>query len=423
MTSSIARSGLPPSGSRRLRLGKLGNLARRGAPVGCKSGTASLRRKQVFLVLLFAGFSAMPAAAQYSPYAARSTTTSAASVEVDLSVLDEPAPPVKTRGLKLRPPTTTQAQHEPTPPPHDRIVLVKPTGQTAALASNKSRPRSTERSVKVAGLPPHHRHGHAKTQLAERSGTTRQAHGEVRHAAPSVPIEQATATLPKAAPHGAVKGKSIVTPNPDPGATQLAANTPQPGNNPPEKPQDKPQASAPRSTAPAGKAVPVQQAAAPRPAPPAAAPQPQTPPVVAAQGSAPAPQPAPSTTGSAPPPASTTAIPGDQLASLPEPGVSRLLFAAGATDVPDTAKAQLVSLAKDLGGRASLRLQLSAYAGGTPDSASPARRLSLARALAVRSFLVDQGIHSSRIDVRALGNSTASGSGPADRVDIAVIDR
>jgi len=44
------------------------------------------------------------------------------------------------------------------------------------------------------------------------------------------------------------------------------------------------------------------------------------------------------------------------------------------------------------------------------------RRLSLSRALAVRAFLIDQGVRSTRLDVRALGDKT--GDGPADRVDI-----
>ncbi|MEJ0067668.1 MAG: OmpA family protein [Pseudomonadota bacterium] len=61
------------------------------------------------------------------------------------------------------------------------------------------------------------------------------------------------------------------------------------------------------------------------------------------------------------------------------------------------------------------RIQLLAYADGTPESESQARRLSLSRALAVRSFLIEQGIRSTRVNVQALGIKTAGG--PADRVD------
>jgi len=61
-----------------------------------------------------------------------------------------------------------------------------------------------------------------------------------------------------------------------------------------------------------------------------------------------------------------------------------------------------------------------AYAGGGGD-ASKARRLSLSRALAVRTYLIEQGIGSTRIDVRALGN--AAEGGPPDRVDLLMLSR
>jgi outer membrane protein OmpA-like peptidoglycan-associated protein len=64
------------------------------------------------------------------------------------------------------------------------------------------------------------------------------------------------------------------------------------------------------------------------------------------------------------------------------------------------------------------RVQLEAY-GGTPgDKSSDARRLSLKRALAVRQLLIDNGVPSSRIDVRAMGG--ADDKGPTDRVDVFV---
>jgi hypothetical protein len=63
-----------------------------------------------------------------------------------------------------------------------------------------------------------------------------------------------------------------------------------------------------------------------------------------------------------------------------------------------------------------LRLELLAYAAGTEDQANRARRLSLSRALAVRAFLINEGVRSTRMDVRALGNNVDGE--PADRVDI-----
>ena len=62
-----------------------------------------------------------------------------------------------------------------------------------------------------------------------------------------------------------------------------------------------------------------------------------------------------------------------------------------------------------------------AYARSENLSASRARRLSLSRALAVRSFLIAKGIRSTRIDVRALGRK--SGTEPANRVDVNIMER
>jgi outer membrane protein OmpA-like peptidoglycan-associated protein len=67
------------------------------------------------------------------------------------------------------------------------------------------------------------------------------------------------------------------------------------------------------------------------------------------------------------------------------------------------------------------RLQLKAYAEATGNDTSKARRLSLSRALAVRSFLIENGLRSTRIDVRALG--IARDGGAPDRVDIVTLER
>ena len=68
------------------------------------------------------------------------------------------------------------------------------------------------------------------------------------------------------------------------------------------------------------------------------------------------------------------------------------------------------------------RLQIRAYAASTvSDGGSGARRLSLTRALAVRQYLIDKGIRSTRIDVRALGAPTDGST--ADRVEVAPVGR
>ena len=96
-------------------------------------------------------------------------------------------------------------------------------------------------------------------------------------------------------------------------------------------------------------------------------------------------------------------------------------FGAGESALPQSAQAPLATLAAALDQDETLRLQLRAYAGGDADSASHARRLSLSRALAVRSELIEQGVRSTRIDVRALGNKSENGS--SDRVDVILVQR
>jgi len=65
-----------------------------------------------------------------------------------------------------------------------------------------------------------------------------------------------------------------------------------------------------------------------------------------------------------------------------------------------------------------MRLQLKGYAGSAKGSPSQARRVSLFRALSVRTYLMKQGVRSTRMDVRALGNKVKKGK--LDRVDIEV---
>jgi len=86
--------------------------------------------------------------------------------------------------------------------------------------------------------------------------------------------------------------------------------------------------------------------------------------------------------------------------------------------LPTEAELVLTKIAA-LVGNSDRRLQLNAYAGGTPETVGAARRLSLSRALAVRSFLIEAGVRSTRIDVRALG--LADDDGPPERVDILLL--
>jgi outer membrane protein OmpA-like peptidoglycan-associated protein len=99
----------------------------------------------------------------------------------------------------------------------------------------------------------------------------------------------------------------------------------------------------------------------------------------------------------------------------------RLGFKSGQAKLAAPVVQQLDGVIRQLAKETSLRLQLLAYADGAATSGSQARRLSLSRALAVRSYLIEKGIRSTRIDVRALG-SQVKGS-PADRVDLIITNR
>ncbi len=99
----------------------------------------------------------------------------------------------------------------------------------------------------------------------------------------------------------------------------------------------------------------------------------------------------------------------------------RVVFGATASKLPAAAKNDLKALAKKMKGKDNFRLQLMAYAGGKSLSASKARRMSLSRALSVRSFLIENGVRSTRIDVRALGSKTTEK--PLNRVDVNIVER
>ena len=110
----------------------------------------------------------------------------------------------------------------------------------------------------------------------------------------------------------------------------------------------------------------------------------------------------------------------DRSAGGPD-GSIRIFFDGGSSDIPTDALGQITAIVNALANDPTQRLQLKAYAAAGADSASLARRLSLTRALTVRSVLIEQGVRSTRIDVRALGGKDA-GDTP-DRVDIFIIKR
>jgi outer membrane protein OmpA-like peptidoglycan-associated protein len=173
----------------------------------------------------------------------------------------------------------------------------------------------------------------------------------------------------------------------------------------------------PNSTA--GKSAPVQASSQP----PAAFSPPQEAP--ARQASLPPP-------ASTAPPAATTPAPVTETPSVPPPAsatgpavntaAERILFRPDDANLADDAKQELDRLAARLGSDGRLYVQLVAYASGSGGDASQARRLSLSRALAARSYLVDHGVEIKQIDVRPLGNKSEPGALP-DRIDLVVTQR
>jgi outer membrane protein OmpA-like peptidoglycan-associated protein len=184
----------------------------------------------------------------------------------------------------------------------------------------------------------------------------------------------------------------------------------------------------------AAKEAPAAEPPAPPPPPPpeakpakgngaeAVAPPPPAPESKSANGK---PAEAPPAAEGVPPPPAAESKPAE-VATLPPPGQAvatekpiAVGFAVGSAAIADQAKQTLAEIAQTLNANSELRLQIVAYASGNEDNASQARRLSLSRALAVRSLLIDSGVRSTRMDVRALGNKFDAG--PGDRVDLTVV--
>ena len=201
------------------------------------------------------------------------------------------------------------------------------------------------------------------------------------------------------------------------------------------KPVKKPRTAQAQAPAPAPSAAP---APAPAPVPTPAAPggqakpgtvkkpaTPAKPPAAESAAAVPvAPKPA---AGTAKPPATATApaqatgtAEANANPSIPDSiaPATRLSFAAGSEEMDAAASALVDALVAENGSGARV-VQVRAYAAGSGETNSAARRLSLKRAVAVRSYMIHKGMQAARIDVRALG--PAPDAGPADRVDIVIM--
>jgi outer membrane protein OmpA-like peptidoglycan-associated protein len=128
--------------------------------------------------------------------------------------------------------------------------------------------------------------------------------------------------------------------------------------------------------------------------------------------------PPPATAPAAPPPPPPVADSATSAATATGTGL-RVTFGTGESDLSPASATAIHNMVQTAPSGDTTSFNVVAYAAGTPEDPSTARRLSLARALAVRSALIADGIGSARIYVRALG--AATGDEPPDRVDLSVL--
>jgi outer membrane protein OmpA-like peptidoglycan-associated protein len=301
------------------------------------------------------------------------------AVTVDNNVLDRlgPSPtlPSKSSGHKTTPAKTPAK----TASSHDQIHLIPPKSRQASAAlAAPSHPALTHQQAAVSASP-----------------------------------KPAVAAL--AAP--------VAAPAPKQPASASRAATPVVPPPPPRVVMEAPPAAIASPSEPAGAAKP--PAAAPTVATQAATPasmpaaSPITTPSTSASATAPATPAAPSAAAApvaAPPPVQMAA------ATTAGSGETAVKFRPGITDLGTGAQPVLDALANRLLANQQLRVQLVSHATGAADDAMEARRVSLARAVAVRGYLVGKGVQSQRIDVRTLGNHVDSGP-VADQLDLVVVSQ
>lgn len=113
-----------------------------------------------------------------------------------------------------------------------------------------------------------------------------------------------------------------------------------------------------------------------------------------------------------PPP---TTSPGADASNIEE---TAFLIDPASSQIPNSAQAKLRELTQTLGRMPMARVEIRAFAPVKGQSESDARRLALARCLAVRDVLVQNGVPDDRIDVRALGSEPKEQN--ADRIELYV---
>jgi outer membrane protein OmpA-like peptidoglycan-associated protein len=311
------------------------------------------------------------------------------SVTVDWSVLDSLGPAPTLPDL-LRGKTPQQRRAAATAPSSTaKSTLHSPKKRAAAAKPAKTKTKRVPPELAAKPAAPV-----APVAATGNAAASDKTPGAPREKVTSAPLPEA-ATAPATAPASAAAEK--------PAPPAQAAATPAP----------LPQATATAAPPPA----PPAPAAPPQAAPPTPVPElPPSPTAVAAINTPPSVAPSAPVTAT---PVTPVAAPAAVAAAGSN---TRILFPPGTADLPEEAKAKLDALVRQLNGNERERLQLVAYASGSESEANQARRISLQRALAVRTYLMERGIANTRMDVRALGNRSQAPD-PPDRVDLVTLDR
>jgi len=346
------------------------------------------------------------------------------SVDVNWDVLDKLGPEPTLPGLLTRQPDKAaaapghgvvfkpyggHAEAKPAAPKHVRPVkqaATAPTTEAPTTETGTAKPvkpaAETAAVPEIPGVPP-------AEKVAASPQPAKPAKADLAVDVPPPPkmvkpgAESKVKTV-AAPPPAAAEVRAKVEPAPAPSAVQFV-KTPEP-----PKPIAPPVAAAPPVVQPP--AAPPQVAVAPPVAVVAPPPVAVPPPVAIAPPPAVQPPAAPPQVASVAPSMPNPLRKGDNLT---------VLFASDSDHLPESANGDLEKLAKKMGQDESLTLQLLAYAAADEANASNARRLSLTRALRVRTYLMELGVRSTRIEVRALGNKIEGG--PADRVDLVLGSR
>jgi outer membrane protein OmpA-like peptidoglycan-associated protein len=322
------------------------------------------------------------------------------------------------RHRKAKRHVATRSKKHPTS--HKTAIAKAAPARTAKAPVRMAAASSSSLNQIIHLIPPKSRVASAMPAPAAETGYQQISHQEVAISAPTMPAVVALvapAPMPSPAPKqpasNDIPTPAMVAPQQARVETPSAPVAPSPQSVAAAAPP----AAAPAPTVIASAAPMAIPASTLAPSPTVSAAPPPVPPMTIAVAT-----PAPSATITAAPPA--VAPPPVQMAAATTLGsaATALKFKSSVTDLGNGAQPILDAIVARLLANESLRVQLVSHATGGPDDAMEARRVSLARAVAVRAYLIDKGVRSLRIDVRALGNRADNGPA-ADQVDLLVVSQ